>query len=386
MANPKKNGCDELRIILFTVGELFGGVERHVLSLCTDLKRREMSPLLVLLNDGELAGKARRARLETVVLAKSWIYDPQPYRELKEVIAEIDPRVLHVHGYQASVYAALAGCHRQCAIVATCHGRIEGSWKEPLSNLKSKAYEVMELAAVQRMRATICYVTRDLQARFAARHGNLERNVIYNGIDDPVMHGFERPVEYRSDCLNLACVGRLSEIKGLEFAIRSMAHPDMPKNARLSIIGTGPLAAQLEAEAARLDVGHRVQFLGFRDNIMDYIGSCDALLMPSLYEGLPYTLLEAMALGIPVVASRVGGLAEVLVDRKTAVLIPPGNAGEIAAAIRWITEHPRAAREIGASAQMDQRMRFSLERMSSSYLSVYRQALGGHRAGSASDS
>ena len=80
----------------------------------------------------------------------------------------------------------------------------------------------------------------------------------------------------------------------------------------MNIIGTGPLTAELKGLAEELGVSDRVRFLGFKKNVYDYMAHCDALIMPSLHEGLPYTVLEAMSLGLPVIASRVGGLAEVL--------------------------------------------------------------------------
>jgi glycosyltransferase involved in cell wall biosynthesis len=117
-----------------------------------------------------------------------------------------------------------------------------------------------------------------------------------------------------------------------------------------------------------------VQIQGFRRNVYDYIAHCDVLLMPSLHEGLPYTLLEAMALGIPVIASRVGGLAEVIQDGATGLLITPGNVSVLADAIRRLIADPSLRARLGDEALRLQRAKYSLEAMASSYLNVYREA------------
>jgi glycosyltransferase involved in cell wall biosynthesis len=111
---------------------------------------------------------------------------------------------------------------------------------------------------------------------------------------------------------------------------------------------------------------------GFQRNVYDYIAHCDALLMPSLHEGLPYTLLEAMALGIPVIASRVGGLAEVIEDGRTGLLLPPEDAPALAAAIRQLQRDAGLRARLGAAALEIQRSRYSLNAMTESYLRVYR--------------
>jgi glycosyltransferase involved in cell wall biosynthesis len=118
-----------------------------------------------------------------------------------------------------------------------------------------------------------------------------------------------------------------------------------------------------------------VHFLGFRRNVYDFIAHCDALLMPSLHEGLPYTLLEGMALGTPIIASRVGGLAEVLQDEITALLVPPSDVGSLAHAILRLHDSPALRLDLGAQAQRVQQARYSLKAMTESYLGIYRALL-----------
>jgi glycosyltransferase involved in cell wall biosynthesis len=185
---------------------------------------------------------------------------------------------------------------------------------------------------------------------------------------------FARPPELRADKFNLLIAGRLDLVKGHHVAIAASAEAGFPPDVHLCLVGDGPRARELRALAAAHGLAQRVDVVGFRRNIYDYIAHCDALLMPSLHEGLPYTLLEAMALGVPIIASRVGGLAEVLEDEVTALLVEPRDAAALAAAVRRLKDDPSLGARIGTQAQSVQRAKYSLEAMAASYLAVYREA------------
>ena len=146
----------------------------------------------------------------------------------------------------------------------------------------------------------------------------------------------------------------------------------MPSNARLHIVGAGPMLSELQTLARQLDIQDRVGFLGFRDNVYDYIAHADALLMPSLHEGLPYTILEAMALGTPILAARVGGLAEVLVHEKTALLFEPADENALAAAVARLCEDSSLSQSLTTRARDESGRRFSAEVMADGYLELFR--------------
>jgi glycosyltransferase involved in cell wall biosynthesis len=120
----------------------------------------------------------------------------------------------------------------------------------------------------------------------------------------------------------------------------------------------------------------RVHILGFRRNVFDYLAHCNVLLMPSQHEGLPYTLLEAMALGIPIVAARVGGLAEVIQDGSTGLLVPPQDSAALTRAILRLYEDPALRSRLGEQARLLQQTRYSLQAMTERYLAIYRKVVG----------
>ena len=156
-------------------------------------------------------------------------------------------------------------------------------------------------------------------------------------------------------------------------AIEAMSSPDMPENVQLHIIGVGPTESGLKALAKARDVADRVHFLGFRRNVFDYLAHCDILLMPSLHEGLPYTLLEAMALKTPIIASRIGGLAEVLEDGKTGLLSTQGDPESLALAIVKLHSDSEYRQRLCDNAHLLQRTDYSIDGMMSRYEAVYNQ-------------
>lgn len=289
-------------------------------------------------------------------------------RGLRTALAEFDADVVHLHGYRAAVYCGLLR-RRNFVAIKTEHGSLEVPSERLLESLKLGLYSRLEGWATRRLRANVVYVTEDLRRARASE--DPRASVIHNGIESLDSNETRRPPEYQAGCLNLAMVGRLEAIKGIEHALRAMTAPGMPPTARLHLVGSGPLLPELQALTRTLGIQDRVDFLGFRDNVYDYIAHADALLMPSLHEGLPYTILEAMALRTPVLASRVGGLAEVLVDGETALLFEPASDTAIAAAVARLSQDSSLSQSLTTRALADCRRRFSADAMADNYLALF---------------
>jgi glycosyltransferase involved in cell wall biosynthesis len=145
--------------------------------------------------------------------------------------------------------------------------------------------------------------------------------------------------------------------------------------ARLFLVGRGDGEAELRRLSAALGLS-RVVFTGWRDDIPRVLAGLDAFVMTSTREGLGSSVMDAMACGLPVVATRAGGLPELVTDGEDGLLVPPGDPGALAPALLRIAREPGLARRLGAAARLRAESLFSVERMTAEYVAFYRRALG----------
>jgi glycosyltransferase involved in cell wall biosynthesis len=358
-----------LRVAIVAPGEIFGGAERQILTLMRTLHLRGCAIKLLVFHDAELARRARSGGIATYVLGARGVLDLESLGLLRRSLDEFAADVAHLHGYRAAVYCGLVR-RRSFAVVKTEHGSLEMPSDRPLERLKLHVYRRLETWATRRLHAHVVYVTEDL--RRLASPAFVPSSVIHNGIESVDLRQTKMPSEYQAGYVNVAIVGRLERIKGLDYAIRAMKAPRMPPTARLHIVGAGPMLPELRALARELGVQDRVLFLGFRDNVYDYIAHADALLMPSLHEGLPYTILEAMALGTPILATKVGGLAEILVHERTALLFEPAREDDIAEAVARVSADSILSSSLTSHALAETRTSFSADVMADRYLTLFR--------------
>jgi len=157
-------------------------------------------------------------------------------------------------------------------------------------------------------------------------------------------------------------------------------------DVQFQIVGDGPRRAELEAMVRARGLEQRVVFLGHREDVADLLSAADAFVLPSRSEAFPNGAIEAMAAGLPVIASAVGGLLDLIEPGRTGMLVPPGDANALAAALRQLFTDPALAGRFGEAAQAHVRQRYSFERMVTSFEELYtaglaaRQVSGAQRA------
>lgn len=178
------------------------------------------------------------------------------------------------------------------------------------------------------------------------------------------------------DAFTMLSTGRLAEQKGLEYLVRAGAllRQDLP-SAKIVLAGDGPLRSSLSRLISDLGVEDMVLLLGHRSDIGDLLVAADLVVLPSLWEGLSISLLEAMAAGKPVVTTTIGANCEVTNDGETAVLVPPKDSLSLAAAIRDLAVDESRLEELGRRGQEVQRERYGMQGMLDTYMSEYDQLL-----------
>jgi glycosyltransferase involved in cell wall biosynthesis len=167
-------------------------------------------------------------------------------------------------------------------------------------------------------------------------------------------------------------VARLDPDKGHRHLLAAAA---MLPDVRFLLAGEGPERGALEALAGELGVDDRVRFLGHRNDIPQLLAACDVMALPSSFEGLPVSVLEAMASGTAVVASNIGGVDEIVRDNVTGLLVEPGDALALAAAIRRLVDDPAEAARLAEAARTHVAREFSAATMARRVAAVYDDVL-----------
>ena len=175
----------------------------------------------------------------------------------------------------------------------------------------------------------------------------------------------------------LANIARLYPEKGQEFLLRAFSQIlEQAPNARLWIIGIGPLEEKLRQLSSKLGVASAVRFLGFQKNLPSLLSLIDVQVNPSTTEGVPLAVCAGMAAGLPVVATAVGGLPEIIRDGRNGLLVSPGDQAAFAEAVLRLIRWPRMARLLGAEAQRFMREEYSLGAAARRVQQAYYEVLG----------
>ena len=360
-------------VLMVAPGELFAGAERQVLSLLAHLGADSPATLAVF-HDRELARRARALGLDVVILPGSGPLSLAAVRRIAALVREKDISVVHFNGYKAAVHVALARLRVPFGAVATLHGAPELHGLTGAARLRSRVYDACERLAIRFTDAIVVFVTHELELRMRVLRDRVRHYVILNGIDRKTLENLPRPAELETSACNVVVVGRLDTVKGVRFAVEAMRDAQIPADVRLCIVGDGPERQQLERASVEYGLSARIRFTGFRSDAAGFIAHADLVLLPSLHEGLPYTMLEAIAAGTPLAASQVGGLAETLEDKRTALLFPAGDVTAITAAIKFVATARVQARELAQRAKHELLPRFDAATMAMSYRDIYARA------------
>jgi len=205
-------------------------------------------------------------------------------------------------------------------------------------------------------------------------------SVIYNGLEDPPFP--PAPLSFETPCL--LCVGRLVPAKGFDLALAAVAMIiEKFPNIRMLIAGDGPERRHLGQRVAQLGLSDIVEFLGLvePEKVLALINRATLVLVPSRHEGLPTVALQAALMARPVVATRVGGLMEAIIDRETGLLIGSGDSHGLAEAIAFLLSNPHVATKMGMAGRNRAQKRFLWHRCVDAYDALYRKLIGTADAG-----
>lgn len=355
-------------VVYYVDAPSFGGAEQILLTIIRGLDRQRWRPA-VLMRDERVPIRLRR-EIELLGVEQQFVSAPQAPLHMPGYVARVARRLrsmraaivhLNQHEYRSGRHVAVAAWLGGVPIVATVHLLPAGPLRLDLGQ-----------RVMNRIIARTIAVAPAISERLVSELGVDPRRVrvIVNGIDIDAEDGPAPSVlrELAGDRRIVLGVGRLTEQKG--FADLVDAARLLPDVA-IVLVGDGPLRPDLERRAHLLGVGDRVFFLGHRADARALIAAADAVAVPSREEGLPLSLLEAMAAGKPIVAADIPGVALAIGNGTSGLLIPSGDVPALAAALRRVLDDPGLGEALAAEARRVVRDRFAAPRMVSAVVDEY---------------
>ncbi len=362
------------------------GAERIVLKLVSNLSKSKFNCVVVTIKHSKkdkipLLKELNKNGIVTDSLILKGRFDITSVVRCKNLLKKYKAEILHCHGYKADIIGLFTGILLpKIKLVATLHGW----WAR--ESFKLKFYEFLDLFAVKRF-DRIIVVSKAIQATLLSKRffkGKLE--LIHNGveisrfIDEKNSESLKARLKINKEDKVIGLVGRLGKEKGHIYLLEAM--PDIieqfPK-VKVIILGEGILENELKTYAKKLKISDKLMFLGFKKDMVRFYALMDVFVLPSLSEGLPVALLEAMVARKAIVATNVGGIPSVIKNMETGILIEPKNSNLLVKAISKVLNNKNLAFQLAVNARRIAECTFSIDAMIKKYEKVYCDMLSANK-------
>jgi sugar transferase (PEP-CTERM/EpsH1 system associated) len=366
-----------------------GGMENGLINLINHMPPNRYRHVIACLTDYTDFRHRIKCATDVPVLALHQAdgHDSRVHGRLWGLMRDLRPAIVHTRNLPSLEHvipAALAG------VPARIHGE-HGRDMHDLDGVNRK-YNLLRKALRPLIHHYIA-VSTDLAGWLIGTVGIRPDRVtqVYNGVDFERFHprtGPRRPLGPEgfapAGTVIVGTVGRLEPVKDQLTLVRAFLHlldsePDRGERLRLAMIGDGLLLEESRQLLRGVGAERLAWLPGTRDDVSEILPALDLFVLPSLREGISNTILEAMASGLPVVATRVGGNPELVDHERTGMLVPPSDPVALAEAIRFYLQHPNEVRRHGDAARKKVESQFSMEAMVNGYMAVYDRVLGERR-------
>ena len=352
-----------------------GGAEEMVLNLVRHLPSR-FEPVVCCINQtGPIGEEIRRTGTPVAVLGLTpGLRHPFHVAGIRHYLRETKPDIVHTFLLTASLYGRLAAMLEHVPIVIGTEVNIYER-KRPHHVLAER----MLMSGTDRVIVSANSVRDFYVDQIHADPRKID--VVYNAVDWKSIQPSRSRDQMRAsigldrDAKVAGMIARLTEQKGHRYLLQAMATPALAE-LRAIVVGDGDLRTPLEAEAQSLGIAPRVHFLGARRDLGDLLAAMDVFVMPSLWEGLPLSMILAMGAALPVVATAVAGIPEIVEDGVTGWLVPAGNSLALATAIAGVFANRAHAAAVGDAARASVLPRFGVDGYINAIVGLYDRLLG----------
>lgn len=370
-----------LRSSLQSADVLLGG-ENVILSICKYLDVNRYFPIIVSIEDLRarntlpLVDEARKENIRTEILKLKNAFDFGGIFKLVKLMHIYEAQILHCHEYKSNLIGFLSTIfNRNVTLVTTVHGWTGG-------NTRLKIYEFLDKFIVKYFKKVVA--VSDYQKSLLIKNGikPSKITVIENSIDFGKFEKSFNAIELKKklglphDSLIIGTVGRLSPEKGQKYLIDAFSRLEkIHSNIYLLIIGNGPSTPILKGQVKDLGLNNKIIFAGFRKDIPELTNMMDIFVLPSLTEGLPIAVLEAMASAKPIVASSVGGIPSLIKHGETGLLANPKDVDSLCSEVEKFIIDENLRKNIGRKSLESIRNRYSAQKMVKLYEQIYEDSL-----------
>ncbi len=326
----------------------------------------------------ELIEEARKRGLETAVFDSRGRVDLTTIFQIKKFLQTNAIDILHTHNYKSDIIGCAAALLAGTKWIATNH-----VWHPVTGRLR--LYEGADAFVLRFARLVVAVSSGVKQDLIDASVPTTNIRVIVNGIDlDRFAQSKSKGARLRAILgvderdVVVTIVGRLSPEKGHATFLKAASGIEAKRNnVRFLIVGDGPMAGELRQQAAEFDLSQHVIFTGFRTDMPEVYAASDVLVSASSIEGLPMTLLEAMASQVPVIATRIGGIPEVITDEETGLLVNPNDVDGLRVKMLSLIDNPLKRRQLAAAALEFVRINHTFQHMCDHYVQIYQEIVSG---------
>lgn len=346
----------------------FGGAQRYVLELALEAKKRGHSVAVLCGGSGLLVDKLRSAGIRVISLEQmgrdiSLVQELVSFFQILNVLKRERPDVFHINSSKMGGLGALAarfvGIEK---IIFTGHGwafnELRPAWQKVLIMFLSWIVVLLS-------HKTICVSkkTREQISRWPFIENKL--SVVYNGIRE-----FEL-IPRESTKFRVGTIGELHKIKGHDVLLRAWGRFVQKHDAKLVIIGSGEERDNLQNMARNMGISESVEFRGFVDNARSYLSNFSVFVFPSRSENLPYAVLEAGLASLPVIATSVGGIPEIIENGSNGILVPKEDSEAIFSSLVLLFENADLRERLGSNLRSTILNNFSIEKMTEETFELY---------------
>ena len=354
---------------------MVGGAEEMVLNLVRRLPGRYEPAVVCIHHAGPIGEEIARTGVPFEVLGLNpGLWRPLDVLRLRDALQRSQPAIVHTFLLTGSLYGRFAAMMAGVPVVIGTEVNIYEN-KRPSHALMEKWL----MAGTDAVIASAASVKDYYVKQVAADPAKVE--VIYNAVDWAQLEttmsreAFRDSIGIPRDAVLAGIIARLTAQKAHSVLFDAMAqHPGLA-HLQLLVVGDGELREELRHRVETLNLERRVHFAGARRDLGNILASVDLFAMPSLWEGLPLSMVLAMGAGLPVVATRVAGIPEVVQDNHTGLLVAPGKSDELAAALARLVGDPELRRSLGQQARAFVRPRFGVEHYVTSITALYDRLL-----------